>query len=176
MLAKDYKLRIFRPECNPSFQSLHCIAELDNDIGEVIPYLNAELGGFQFTTDPPSVSFKVHGKLITVHPREIAVNALKDEVEARKIVEWMLGEINRVWENRDKIVPKYEAAQRPSMVEILKYLPKTNCRKCGLPTCMVFATQLVEGAKAVDDCPELSEESAKRLKAYLEPFTINLEF
>jgi hypothetical protein len=33
MLLKSYRKEIFRPECNPSFQSLHCIAYLDQDIG-----------------------------------------------------------------------------------------------------------------------------------------------
>jgi hypothetical protein len=35
------------------------------------------------------VTFKMHGKLLAVHSRKIAVNALKDEMEARKIVEWL---------------------------------------------------------------------------------------
>jgi hypothetical protein len=40
---------------------VHLAAHLDQDIGEVIPYLNAALGGFQYIKDPPSVSFKLHG-------------------------------------------------------------------------------------------------------------------
>ena len=46
MLLKTYQKEIFRPECNPDFESLHCIAYLDQDISAVLPYLNAELGGF----------------------------------------------------------------------------------------------------------------------------------
>ena len=33
----SYRKEIFRPECNSTFQSLHCIARLDQDIGEVLP-------------------------------------------------------------------------------------------------------------------------------------------
>ena len=44
MLLKGYTKEIFRPECNPSFQSLHCIAHLDQDVSEALPYLNAVLG------------------------------------------------------------------------------------------------------------------------------------
>jgi hypothetical protein len=47
MLLKGYGKEIFRPECNPQFQSLHCIAHLDQDITEVLPYLNTTLGGNQ---------------------------------------------------------------------------------------------------------------------------------
>jgi ArsR family metal-binding transcriptional regulator len=41
------------------------------------------------------VTFRLHGKLLTVQGNKIAVNALKDENEARKIVEWLKREINR---------------------------------------------------------------------------------
>ncbi|MBW1975312.1 MAG: Fe-S cluster protein, partial [Deltaproteobacteria bacterium] len=52
----------------------------------------------------------------------------------------------------------------------LKHLPKTNCKKCKAPTCMVFAAQLAEGAKNVKDCPELSEDNARKLENYLKKF------
>ncbi|MBT8332357.1 MAG: hypothetical protein KJP06_08525, partial [Deltaproteobacteria bacterium] len=44
---KRYKKVIFRPEQNPEFESLHCIAELVQDISAVLPYLNTHLGGFE---------------------------------------------------------------------------------------------------------------------------------
>lgn len=170
MLLKSYTKEISRPECNPSFQSLHCIAHLDQDIGEVIPYLNAELGGFVYLKDPPAVTFKAQGKLITVHPRQIAINALRDEKEADKILEWLKREINETWEKRAKIKPSYEAALRPSVVEILKFLPKTNCKECGQPTCLVFATKVAEGAKGAEDCPVMDDQKRKDLNEYLSRF------
>jgi CO dehydrogenase/acetyl-CoA synthase gamma subunit (corrinoid Fe-S protein) len=59
---------------------------------------------------------------------------------------------------------------RPSILEILRRLPRTNCRKCNEPTCLVFATRLAEGVKAVPDCPELSEDAERRLEDYLAQF------
>jgi len=41
MLLESYKKEIFRAECNPGFEALHCFAHLDQDVGEAIPYLNA---------------------------------------------------------------------------------------------------------------------------------------
>ena len=79
MLLETYTKKIFRAECNPQFESLHCIARLDQDVSEALPYLNAVLGGFEYLKDPPAVMFRSRGRLITVHAREIAVNALKDE-------------------------------------------------------------------------------------------------
>ncbi|MFZ5867093.1 MAG: (Fe-S)-binding protein [Thermodesulfobacteriota bacterium] len=173
MLLTGYSKEIFRPECNPSFQSVHCIAHLDQDIGEVLPYLNASLGGYEFIKDPPSVTFRAHGKLITVHAREIAINALKDEEEADSILQWLKQEINAAWEDRDSITPRFEGQPRPQPIEILKRLPKTNCRKCGEPTCLVFAVVLCEGGKSPEDCPDLEEESRASIEQYLSPFGLD---
>ena len=170
MLLTSYRKEIFRPECNPSFQSLHCFAHLDQDVGEALPYLNAALGGFEFSTEPPSVTFRVHGKIITVHPRLIAVNALKDEAEADKILEWLKREINEAWENHANIEPCYTGLPRPQLLEILKLLPKTNCKKCGQSTCMVFAALAVEEGKGPEDCPELTPEKSEALRSYLGRF------
>jgi len=100
MLLKGYRKEIFRPECNPSFQSLHCVAYLEEDIEAVLPYLNARLGGDEYYQDPLAVTFRPQGKLITVHPKKIAVNALRDEEEADKILEWMKREILNVYDRQ----------------------------------------------------------------------------
>jgi ArsR family metal-binding transcriptional regulator len=173
MLLKSYSKKIFRPECNPGFQSLHCIADLDQDIGEVLPYLNAVLGGDEYYADPLAVTFRAQGKLITVHPKKIAVNALKDEAEADKILEWLKREINEAWEHRAEIAPSYDSAPKPILLEILKLLPRTNCGLCGEPTCMVFAARAAEGVKSPEDCPPLNDGQSAGLQDYLSRFRLD---
>ncbi len=171
MLLARYSKEMFRPKCNPSFQSVHCVAHLDEDISEVLPYLNSVLGGTSYTKAPPSLTLKVHGKLIALHARDIFINALEDDSEAEKILGWLKNEINEAWEKRNEIEPKYDSPQPPRMMDILKLLPKTNCRKCGEPTCMVFALRVVDGVKDPQDCPELEGENKKRLTEYMEGFS-----
>jgi acetyl-CoA decarbonylase/synthase complex subunit gamma len=48
-------------------------------------------------------------------------------------------------------------------MQIYKLLPKTNCKDCGLPTCMAFAMQVAAKQRALTDCPQLSEESKAAL-------------
>ena len=170
MLLKGYRKEITRPECRREALSLHCIAHLDQDISKVLPYLNAKLGGDQYLKDPPSLTFKNQGKLITLHPQMIAINALRDEAEADKILEWLKQEINEAWEKRDGIDPSFDTPEKPRILEILKLLPKTNCRECGQPTCMVFATHVAEGGRGLEDCPPLSEEARVKLQEYLDQF------
>ncbi len=174
MLLETYRLEIFNSRCNPGAMAVHCFAHLDQNVSLALPYLNAVLGGFNYVKDPPSVTFRSQGKLITVHGKKIAINALKDEAEAKKIVEWLKREINAAWENRNEIEPSYEDLPRPQVMEILKLLPKTNCRECGQPTCMVFAVTVTEGIKGAEDCPPLSLENKKRLSGYLAPFKLDL--
>ena len=68
-------------------------------------------------------------------------------------MKWLIAEINTAWERRDEIVPCFEGLPRPGILEILRRLPRTNCRKCSKPTYLVFATRLAEGVKAASDCP-----------------------
>jgi ArsR family metal-binding transcriptional regulator len=172
MLLNSYRIEIFNNECMPGALTVQCFAHLDQDVGPALPYLNAVLGGFEYIREPPSVTFRSQGKLITVHGRKIAVNALKDEEEARKIVDWLVREINAAWERRADIEPCFEGMPRPRMIDILRLLPKTNCRACGAPTCMVFATQVAEGIKDQEDCPPLDVDNSAKLAAYIKPFQL----
>jgi len=54
-------------------------------------------------------------------------------------------------------------------LEIFKLLPKSNCKKCGMPTCLAFAMQLAQKKAKLDDCPDASEEAKKTLAAAAEP-------
>ena len=174
MLLSGYKKEIFRSKCNQEAEGVHCFAHLDDDISEVIPYLNAELGGDAYTAEPPSVTFKAHGKLITIHPEKIAVNALSGEDEAEKICNWLMREINDIWDRKDEIKPKYESRSVPKIFDILKLLPNSaKCPKeCGQPTCMVFAKLLSEGVKSPGDCPHLEPEKKEMLENYLAGFDL----
>jgi acetyl-CoA decarbonylase/synthase complex subunit gamma len=48
-------------------------------------------------------------------------------------------------------------------MQIYKNLPKTNCKDCGLPTCMAFAMQVAAKQKALTDCPHLSGDAEEAL-------------
>jgi acetyl-CoA decarbonylase/synthase complex subunit gamma len=54
-------------------------------------------------------------------------------------------------------------------LEIFKLLPKTNCKKCGMPTCLAFAMQLAQKRAKLEDCPDVSEEAKKVLAAAAAP-------
>ena len=114
--------------------------------------------------------FHHHGRIIKVGAREIAINALSDEKEADRILLWLKTEINQAWENRAAITPCYTGKIKPKIMDILRLLPKTNCKRCGSPTCMAFAAQAAVGGRGADNCPEISTENGIKLSEYLAAF------
>ncbi|MHA1229027.1 MAG: (Fe-S)-binding protein [Candidatus Helarchaeota archaeon] len=62
--------------------------------------------------------------------------------------------------------------KKPSVMDVYKLLPKTNCKKCGLPNCMGFAMNLVGQKISLDKCTPLFEEPkyAANLKKLQEMF------
>jgi acetyl-CoA decarbonylase/synthase complex subunit gamma len=54
-------------------------------------------------------------------------------------------------------------------VQIFKHLPKTNCKKCGFPTCLAFAMKLAARQVSIEKCPDLSDEAKEILGAASAP-------
>ena len=48
-------------------------------------------------------------------------------------------------------------------IQIFKLLPKTNCKECGVPTCLAFAMNLASGKAELDACPYVSDEAREKL-------------
>ncbi|MDB4516121.1 hypothetical protein N9089_00830 [Crocinitomicaceae bacterium] len=173
MLLTGYELEIFRSKCNPEVRGVHCFAHLNDDVSEVLPFLNTVLGPGVFTEVPPSLMFKNYGKLITIYSRMIAVNALKDSEEAERIAAWLQREINNTWKKRMEIQPSTESMKQPILFDVFKLLPRSNCQECGLNTCMVFASRVVEGSMNQADCPPIDPQNKEKLKIYLASFSFS---
>jgi len=56
-----------------------------------------------------------------------------------------------------------------SGLDIFKLLPKTNCKKCGRPTCLAFTMQLAQKKANIEECPDVSEEAKAALAGAAAP-------
>jgi len=54
-------------------------------------------------------------------------------------------------------------------LDIYKLLPKTNCKECGLPTCLAFAMKLAQKQTTLDKCPHVSEDAKEALSGAAAP-------
>ncbi|MHB9130859.1 MAG: acetyl-CoA decarbonylase/synthase complex subunit gamma [Armatimonadota bacterium] len=54
-------------------------------------------------------------------------------------------------------------------LDIYKHLPKSNCAKCGSPTCLAFAMALASKKTSLDQCPEITQEGKNALEGASAP-------
>lgn len=50
-------------------------------------------------------------------------------------------------------------------LDLYKLLNKSNCRDCGLPTCMAFAHSVIKGEKRIGECPHFDKQASHALEA-----------
>jgi ArsR family metal-binding transcriptional regulator len=155
MLLHDYKFEMSLPECNPFAQTVNAIAELSDDIGEALPYLASVITPCNYDDHTKILTFRKEGKAIAVYPRQIAISKLKDEYEAREALEELKDLINSTYENRHNIQPCYKKGGELKYLDVFRLLPGTNCRECGEPTCLAFATRLVQQEVNLSQCHPL---------------------
>ncbi len=166
---------IFRPKMNATKEILHAIATFTVDISPSFPYVNAELGGWDYDQTNQALLLKLSdGKWITLHPQKIAIRGIRDLEEAHALLTWIKGQINEVHARRGEITPRYTGQAGLKVLDILRLLPMTNCKACGYAACMAYAAALREGEIRLEDCPPLWEEKFRekrgKLQAYLESF------
>ena len=56
-----------------------------------------------------------------------------------------------------------------SGLDIYKLLPKTNCKKCGSPTCLAFAMKLAMKKATLAECPDITQDAKKALEESSRP-------
>jgi len=54
-------------------------------------------------------------------------------------------------------------------LDIFKHLPKTNCGKCGFPTCLAFSMQMAAKKAGLDQCPDVTDEGRAALEGAASP-------
>ena len=166
MFLRKYDLKIVLSDCNPSSLKVNAIADLSEDISEVLPYLNTALKGLQYYAEENILTAKRGGRLITFRPRQIALTKLEDEKEATAVMEELKRIVNETFANKDHIEPTYTSRPIPRPLDIFKLLPGKNCKECGEATCMAFALKLINDELKWKQCSLLltKEFDANRLK------------
>ncbi len=158
---------MIEPGCVPGSGRWGAQVSLASDISAVFPYLNAVLDDVQYDHDNKILIWGEKGQRYALRPTEIRVAKVDDLQEAQRIVAGVVERINRIWQERDNITPRYTEKKRPAVLAVFKLLPQTNCRECGYPTCMAFAAALARGTVQLKWCPPLSQPRYAEKKAKL---------
>jgi ArsR family metal-binding transcriptional regulator len=169
MLIDHYEIEMFSPPCDPGSPIWVARVKTDADLGECMPYVNASVRNAFYDPGTPTLVWREDAHKYAMRQNIISINNLKDRDHAGRVAKKIVDRINDIWERREEITPSYDTRVVPKVLDILKLLPRTNCRECGCPSCMAFAAQLVEGEKSAEDCPPiLREEGRKSLEGLRE--------
>jgi ArsR family metal-binding transcriptional regulator len=157
MRAKE--VIVFLPPCDLNSQVVSANAYVDEDLSELLPYLNATQEAAKYYPNGPFIKFNWQRHPVTVEPGRVAVGGFEDNDSAREAVEKVIDVINEVASRKENIGPDHTPYNPPSVMEIFKLLPKrAGCKRCGYETCMAFAAAVSEGGAEIDSCPVLCEE------------------
>lgn len=165
-LIQRYTIDLSTPGCSPGSEWYRTTINIEEDITEVLPYLNAVLKGKLDYNEKAQVLLWESDERVryAFRPHEIAVIPIHSREEAQEVADEIVNLVNDVWSRRAGITPNFEGKKAlPNVLDILKLLPKTNCRECGFPTCMAFAAALRSDSAPLSRCPYLSQEAYLKL-------------
>ncbi len=167
MLIDKLNLKLVNIECMPTSTKFNAIADLEVDIGDLLPYLATVIRGCIYIDGTGELNYMDGGHIIAIRSRQITVTALSDEVEARQVCEELRNMINQVDQQRESITPTLRKHARLDPLTVYRELPGTNCGECGETTCMAFAARVVSRELKARGCKILMEKEYNRQRRRL---------
>ena len=163
-LITGYVMTLSTPDCYVDAEWYRATIKLNEDISEALPYINAEIEDADYDHAAKVLLWKKNGKKYALRPTEISIAPVDDREEAAPLADEIIRTVNDIWDRRDKIEPDFEPKPPPPKVlDIYRILPKTNCRECGLPSCMAFAAALRKDPATVSLCPYFTRKRYEAL-------------
>ena len=171
-LINHYDIEIIEPGCSPGSGRYGLRIVVVQDISEVMPYINSMANNAWYDHENQTLILKEPGQAYALRPHEIRIARLAEPTQASEIGRAVVAKMNDIWAGRDNVQPRFDTRNLPSAIDILKLLPRTNCRQCGYTTCLAFAAALRSSDADVDDCVPIGdakhEESRRKIRALCE--------
>jgi DNA-binding CsgD family transcriptional regulator/ArsR family metal-binding transcriptional regulator len=141
---------------NPRSKIWSASFRLDQEVRNLFPYINASLDDALYYERPEHVRFTFNGYRCFLYPDLVAAHFFETKAAAKDFIAGFIDFLNDVENQKKNIKPNYDQIKPIPIIDILKILPKTNCRECGYLTCMAFAAAIMKGKAAADKCPGLA--------------------
>ncbi|UMZ75345.1 (Fe-S)-binding protein [Natranaerofaba carboxydovora] len=143
--------------CIADDERIRFFARPSNDLTDLLPYLNAVMKTATYNKRAPNLTYTKEERLITVYPNKIAAAKIYNKEDAIDVTQELKKLINEVYEKKDEIEPLYEQRVRIQAIDLYKWLPGTNCKECGHPTCLAFAVAILQNKARLSSCAPLKE-------------------
>jgi DNA-binding CsgD family transcriptional regulator/ArsR family metal-binding transcriptional regulator len=135
---------------------------MEENIERLFPYIHAEAERAVLSAKPPFIRFVLDRTLCILYPDRGLATPFEDRSAATRFVDRLVQFLKEILAKARAITPKYALTQRVSAIEVLKLLPKTNCRECGFPSCLAFAAMLSLQRTDPHRCPYMVPPIARQ--------------
>lgn len=135
---------------------------LDQYVSHLFPYINAILDDALYYEKPEHIRFLFNGYRCFLYTDSAVVHFFESKTAARDFIPGFIEFLNSVEAQKNNTRPNYDQIKPVPIIDILKILPKTNCKKCGYLTCMAFAAAVMKGKEGIDNCPDLASPVAEK--------------
>lgn len=147
-------------QCTADPFKIKVVAQADRSIGDFLPYLLALDPRATYSEGGGYIAFKAGQGNVTIYVSgRVTATMLQNEEAARALLDDLRGKINDLHRRRETLdLAKLLDRGTLSILGVLKLLPRTNCQRCGEPTCMAFAVRMVSGEARTRNCVPIYEE------------------
>ncbi len=136
--------------------SVMALFYFDCDIKDLFPYINSDASDAQLFDNPDLIRFTFKSKNCVLYPDKCIATPFEDRDDAKKFRHQLMAYLNDLLFRRDTIPPKYKVFKKAPVTQIIKLLPKTNCKVCGFESCIAFAAMVSIQKISPSKCPYLS--------------------
>ncbi|MFH1381398.1 MAG: (Fe-S)-binding protein [Chloroflexota bacterium] len=156
-LITDYRFELVEDHHHPGSGNYGVRITSPVDISASFPYLNAVLDDTIYDHENSILIGVNNRRRYAFRPNEIQVGMVNEPSEASSIADEVVELVNRVWREHELITPNLKERSLPTVYDIYKLLPRTNCKECGYATCLAYAADLRNGVVSLEKCPLLSK-------------------
>ena len=156
-LIADYQVEVVEAGCAPGSGHYGLRISISNDISPAFPYLNAVRDNTWYDPETPVLIWREAQQAYAFRRHDIRVARIEQPSGAAEVAREIVDRVNAVWGDRRNITPLFTMRKLPSVMDVFKLLPKTNCGRCGYTTCLAFAAAFRSGEVDLPRCPPLQD-------------------
>ena len=142
--------------CIADSSKFRVIANMAPPLGRILKILEPIFPRGNYLDRKDSLIVKSGEIITTIYSSgKVSMRMVKNEDEAREELESLKNTINAAI--LKGVVPVQREKIRVELMDIYKYLPQTNCGKCGEQGCYSFAIKFMAGQVTLEKCTPLKE-------------------
>jgi ArsR family metal-binding transcriptional regulator len=146
------------------------IANMTPPLGGILKILEPLFPRSRYVDRKRSLMIQKDETIITIYSSgKVSIGMIKDETEAKKVLEELRNSINEAI--KIGVVPVPIEKPKLEVMEIYRYLPQINCGICKEKDCHSFAVKLMAGEVTLDKCKLLKEAKYAANQEHLQVLT-----